>query len=48
MKSQGNEHCGIFVRKDKFILLEADYIWTNEHKTLVKEGFGAKCPFFNK
>ena len=38
------EHSGIFVRKDKFIVLEEGYVGINETKKVGLTGFGTKWP----
>ena len=34
-----DEESGIFIRKDKFLVLEDGYIWINEHKIAGQKGF---------
>lgn len=39
-----DEEVGIFIRKDKFMVIEDGYIWINETKTEGERGFGARLP----
>ena len=39
-----DEHCGIYVRRDRFFVLEDDYIWINETQTPGHSGFGSTIP----
>ena len=41
---EDQEHSGIFVRKDKFIVKENGHIWINEGKIPYEKGYGTIKP----